>query len=92
MHIRAPMVALGCLLVGWSLCGFQCSQAQVNASVSAACAVGQITAATASLNAAALGKAAVAADITQAQTLAATDCTAAMAAVNAAYAAAAATN
>lgn len=89
MRIRAPIVALGLLLGGWALSGFTCSQAQINASVSAACAVGQITAATAGLNATALNKPTVAANITKAQALGATDCTAAQAAINAAYAAAA---
>lgn len=83
------MVALGLLLGGWGLCGFQCSQAQVNATITAACAVGQITASTAGLNATALNKPKVAAQIANAQALATTDCPAALAAVNAAYAAAA---
>lgn len=79
---------LGLLLAGWALCGFQCSQAQINASVTAACAVGQITAATAQINATALNKPNVATNIANAQALAATDCPAALAAVNAAFAAA----
>lgn len=89
MRIRAPIAGLVLLLGGWSLCGFQCSQAQVNAAITAGCAVGQITASTAGLNATALNKPKVAAQIANAQNLAATDCPAALTAVNAAYAAAA---
>lgn len=89
MRIRAPIVALSLLLGGWGLCGFACTQAQLTAGVTAACAVGQITAATAGLNATALGKPKVAAQIAAAQGLASTDCPAALAAISAAYAAAA---
>lgn len=88
-HIRASMIALGCLLGGWMLCGFACTQAQVTAGISAGCAVGQIAASTAGLNATALNKPAVAEQIARAQALATTDCPAALAAVNAAFAVAA---
>lgn len=82
-------LALAILLGGWSLCGFACTQAQITAAITGGCAVGQITAATAGLNATAMGKSSVAAQIANAQALATTDCPAALAAVNAAFAAAA---
>jgi len=67
-----------------------CTFDQAEPYVAAGCAAGQIAAATASMNAAALNKPKVAGYISQGQQLAASDCTAAMAMIAAAKAAAAA--
>lgn len=81
-------VTIAFLAVGLGLAG--CTFDQAAPYVAAGCAVGQIAAATAQLNAAALNKPAVAQELALAQQLAQTDCAAALQAIAAAKAAASA--